>query len=352
MTHSLRVLWSILLIVLPLGTVGCGGGGLTVTRINSEQKKPNNVWVFFTVERGEEPVGGLEAKDFKIYEDDKLVSEYESKQTIQNPEVAAVMYTLLLLDVSASITDSGQIDQIVDAAQLFSERVGKTQKVGVYAFDGSEKIHSVVPFTEAEGSVKGGIEGLRSFKPKDPSTNLHGAVVQGLETLKEGLEKEKKPLKFGTLVVFSDGADRASHVSRDEMMAQIDKEEYANYQMFAIGIGDPAELESAQLGDIGRDGTEEGSDRAKVKESFERIAAKIEAHSKRFYLLSYCTPSRKGQHVVRIEVDSEKAQGKGSLEYTFVADGFGPPPDCDPERKPTFKLDDVEQKPDANQASK
>ena len=75
----------------------------------------------------------------------------------------------------------------------------------------------------------------------------------------------------------------------------------------------------------------------------ERIASKIEAHSKRFYLLSYCTPARKGQHVVRIEVDTDKVEGKGFLEYTFDADGFGPPPHCDPERKPTFKLDAVEQ---------
>ena len=345
MARLLRQLRSLVLLLLALSALGCGGG-LHLTRINSEQKKPNNVWVFFTVERGEEPVGGLEVKDFKIYEDDKLVSTYESKQTIQNPEVAAVMYTLLLLDVSGSITESGQLGNIVDAAQLFSERVGKTQKVGVYAFDGSEKVHSVVPFTEAEGSVKGGLEGLRSFKPKDPSTNLHGAVVQGLEILKKSLEQEQKPLKFGTLVVFSDGADRASHLTRDQMVQEIGKEDYAHYDMFAIGIGDPKELESAQLSDIGRDGTEEGSDRAKVKESFERIASKIEAHSKRFYLLSYCTPSRKSEHVVRIEVDSEKAQGSGSLEYKFVADGFGPPPDCDPQRKPTFKLDDIDQKPE------
>jgi hypothetical protein len=320
---------------------GCGGG-LRVTRINSEQAKPNNVWVFFTVEKGDEPVGGLEAEDFKIYEDDQLVSTFESQQTIQNPEVAAVMYTLLLLDVSGSITESGRLDALVDSAQLFSERVGKTQKVGVYAFDGSEKIHPVVPFTEQEGAVKGGLEGLRSFKPKDPSTNLHGAVVQGLQQLKQSLDKDQKPLKFGTLVVFSDGADRAARVTRDEMKKEIDREEYEHYDMFAIGIGDPAELESARLSDIGRDGTEEGNDQAKVKESFERIASKIEAHSKRFYLLSYCTPSRRGNHVVRIEVDSPKVDGKGSLEYSFDAEGFGPPPKCDPERKPTFKLDDIQ----------
>lgn len=88
------------------------------------------------------------------------------------------------------------------------------------------------------------------------------------------------------------------------MVEEIGKQEYARYDRFAIGIGDPTELESAQRS--------------------ERIAAKIEAHSKRFYLLSYCTPSRKGQHIVRIESDCEKAGSGGSLEDTFVADGFGP----------------------------
>jgi hypothetical protein len=111
---------------------GCGAS-LQLTRINSDQKKPNNVWVFFTVQQGEEPVAGLAAEDFEIYEDGARVSPYESQQVILNPEVAAVMYTLLLLDVSGSITESGQIEPLVDAAELFVERVGKTQKVGVYA---------------------------------------------------------------------------------------------------------------------------------------------------------------------------------------------------------------------------
>jgi hypothetical protein len=323
---------------------GCGGG-LQLTRVNTEQKKPNNVWVFFTVKKGEDPVAGLQADDFKIYEDDGLVSKFESKQTIQNPEVAAVMYTLLLLDVSGSITESGQVDQLVDAANMFTDKVGKTQKVAVYSFDGEDKIHPVVPFTETEGALKGGIDGLKGYKPKDPSTNLHGAVVQGLQALKAALEREQKPLKFGTLVVFSDGADRAGRVKADEMTQEIGKEDYKHYELFAIGIGDKTELEGSHLSDIGRDGTEQGQDRTKVKEAFEKIANKIDAHAKRFYLLSYCTPARKGEHVVRIEVDSKKVEGSGSLEYTFSADGFGPPPDCDPERKPTFKLEDVEEKP-------
>jgi hypothetical protein len=319
-----------------LAITGCGGG-LSVTRVNSAQRKPNNVWVFFSVDKGrKDPVGGLTADDFAIYEDGDLVSKFESKQTIQNPEVAAVMYTLLLVDMSGSVTESGQADALVDAAKSFSDQVGKLQKVGVYAFDGEEKLHSVVPFTEAQGSVQGGLEGLRKYKAKDPSTNLNGAVVEALRELKSSLDKEKKPLKFGTLVVFTDGTDRAARVSREDMKKEVNDDKYANYEMLAIGVG--AEMEKAHLEDIGKDGTELSSDQAKVKEAFEKMAAKIEAHTKRFYLLSYCSPARKGEHRVRIEANTKEPKASGSLEYTFIADGFGPPPDCDPNAPPTFDM--------------
>ena len=324
-------------VALSVLLLGCLGGGVDVKRINSAQKKPNNVWVFFTVTKGDEPVGGLSAEDFTIYEDGEEVSKFESKQVIQNPEVAAVMYTMLLVDMSGSVTASGQVDALVDSAKSFAERVGKTQKVGVYAFDGSEKLHSVTPFTEAKGSVEGGLEGLRRFKPKDPSTNLHGAVVEGLRELKQSLDKEKKPLKFGTLVVFSDGSDRAARVSRDEMKKEMGEDKYDHYEMYAIGVG--AEMVKAHLEDIGRNGTELVADRAKVSEAFEKVAARLEAHMKRFYLLSYCTPARKGEHEVRIEAHKKGDDGgSGSLEYKFTAEGFGPPPECDPKTPPAFDM--------------
>jgi len=330
-------LLALLLVVLGALVLGCAGGGMNVKRVNSAEKKPNNVWVFFTVQKGDDPVGGLTADDFKIYEDDEEVSKFESKQVIQNPEVAAVMYTMLLVDMSGSVTESGQADSLVDAAKSFSDRVGKTQKVGVYAFDGSEKLHSVTPFTEAQGSVQGGLEGLRKFKAKDPSTNLHGAVVEGLRELKSSLDKEKKPLKFGTLVVFTDGTDRAARVTRDDMMKEINDEKYEHYEIYAIGVG--AEIGKSHLEDIGRNGTELATDQAKVKEAFDKVAAKLEAHMKRFYLLSYCSPSRKGEHKVRIEAHGKGDNGgSGSLEYKFVADGFGPPPDCDPNTPPAFDM--------------
>lgn len=336
-----RFLPVLLAALLALPQIACMG--LNVKHVNGAQKKPNNVWVFFTVMDGKDPVGGPTADDFTIYEDGSAVSKFESKQVIQNPEVAAVMYTMLLVDMSGSITASGQADPLVDAAKAFSDRVGKTQKVGVYLFDGEAKIKSVVPFTEAQGAVQGGLDGLRSYKPKDDSTNLHGAVVEGLRELKKELEKDKRPLKFGTLVVFSDGTDRAARVSRDEMKDEIGKDEYEDYQMFAVGVG--AEIEKANLDDIGRDGTELAQDQSKVKEVFDRIATKIEQQTKRFYLLSYCTPARKGEHEVTVEATRPNPKASGSLDFKFNADGFGPPPDCDPKTPPTFDLKKVTNDP-------
>lgn len=336
--RSLRVLTAVALL---LGS-GCARN-LTVSRINSDEKKPNNVWVFFTVEEEKdgEPVAGLVAEDFDIYEDEKLVSKFESKQVIQNPEVAAVMYTLLLVDMSGSITESGEADAVVDAAHVFSEKVGKTQKVGVYAFDGGDKIYSVVRFTEAKASIDGGLDGLRGYKAKDPSTNLNGAVVQGLQELKKSLDADKRPLKFGTLVVFTDGTDRAHRVPREDMLEEMGKEDYATYEVYVIGVG--AEIEEGALQEIGKDGTELATDEDKVHESFERVADRIDRHAKRFYLLSYCTPSRGGDHTVRIQAnvknDKGKKNGSGSLEYGFSAEKFGPPPECDPNRAPSFSLE-------------
>lgn len=335
----MRLFATAVCLVFALFSAACIGG-LQMTRINTEQKEPNNVWVFFSVKDGKEPVSGLKAEDFEIYEDGELVSPYESKQTIQNPEVASVMYTLLLLDLSGSMTESGRVGELTDAAKSFTEEVGKSQKVAVYGFDGSKKIHPVVPFTSRRTSVEGGIDGLRNWNAKDPSTNLHGAVVRGLETLQKALSKEDKPLKFGTLVVFSDGADRAARVSRSKMLEEMRKEKYDDYKMYAIGIGEKEEMKQAKLGDIGRDGTFVGQDAGRTPEFFEKVADRIQAHGNSFYLLSYCTPARAGEHEVRIKVNREEG-GSGRLEYTFDAEGFGPPPKCNPDRKPTFDLEDV-----------
>jgi hypothetical protein len=307
---------------------------LQLTPIKSAQNKPSNVAVYFKLQTSSgEPVGGLAADQFRIYEDGALVSRYESKQTILNPEVAASHYTLLLVDMSGSVAESGNRDSVVEAAGTFADRVEKSQKVAIYAFDGSEDLHPIVPFTDSTGSAKAGVQRLSTYKPQDPSTNLNGAVVRGLEELDRALSHSEHALRFGTLVVFTDGTDRAARVPAAEMQRRV--RESAD-DVFAIGLG--AEIQESQLREIGKNGTTMAVNKDAVVKAFDTIGARIEGATKSFYLLSYCSPARAGKHEVRIEAvtkigDSERT---GSLRSTFDATGFGA--NCDPNTPPSFDV--------------
>jgi hypothetical protein len=316
------------------GAAGCAG--LQLTAIKTTHQRPSNVAVYFRVEdNGGQPIGGLASDSFRIYEDGQLVSQYESKQTILNPEVAAIHYTLLLVDMSGSVTESGNGPVIAQAVGAFIERVGRQQKVGIYAFDGSPDLYPIVPFTDQVGSAQAGANQLATFKPKDPSTNLNGAIVKALEQLDISLGKASQPLKFGTLVVFTDGTDRANRVSTPEMLQRVrDKP----FDVFAIGLG--AEIKPEQLKDIGKSGTAMAVDNTAILKAFDDVGARVESRTKSYYLLSYCSPARAGEHEVRIEAyykgGDAKGNETGSLKSDFDATGFGP--GCDPNAPPTFDV--------------
>ena len=318
---------------LLLGLAGCAG--LQLTPIKMTQQRPSNVAVYFKVQtERSEPVGGLTAESFHIYEDGQLVSRYESKQTILNPEVAAVHYTMLLVDMSGSVTESGNAEAIVPAVGAFTDHIEKQQKVAVYAFDGSPDLYTIAPFTEQPAAVKAGVQQLAAFKPKDPSTNLNGAIVKALDELDDALGKATQPLKFGTLVVFTDGTDRANRVPEATMEQHVREKPF---DVYAIGLG--AEIKGPQLAEIGKSGTAMASDKNAVIKAFDDIGARVAARTRSYYLLSYCSPSRAGKHEVRIEAVFKGQDGgehTGSLRSDFDATGFLP--GCDPNTPPTFDV--------------
>jgi hypothetical protein len=321
---------------LLIASIALSGCGLRLTQIQTADDKPANVAVYFKVETTDgDPVGGMTAEQFEIHEDDELVSVLESQQTILNPEVAASHYTLLLVDMSGSVVDSEDAPKVIEAALLFTSEVEANNKVAIYAFDGEEEIHKITDFTGSAGGAEARAQSLQSFTPKDKSTNLNGAIVQGLVVLDEGLEDAENPLKIGTMVVFTDGSDRAARVSDEEMLEAIDT---TPYDVFAIGLG--AELDENDLGKIGKDGMALAKDSNEIQKAFETIGKRIEELTKSYYLLSYCSPARAGEHTVTIKAkhkpEGKKNELKGELESEFDATGFDK--GCDPNQKPKFDI--------------
>jgi hypothetical protein len=311
--------------------LGCASrSGLRLTMIDSSVQRPSNVAVYFTVDTADgEPVPGLATEAFRIYEDGKLVSIHESQQTILNPEVAAAHYTLLLVDMSGSVTSSDDVPTIVAAATAFADRVGRYQEIAVYAFDGRKDLYRVIDFTGDRGRLGRAVERLDGFPGRDPSTNLNGAVVGALGLLDRQMNRARTPLRFGTLVVFTDGSDRAARVDREQLRQALDD---TDHDVFVIGVGD--EIDESELAAIGHSGTILSHKREDIAASFEQAAARVEASTKRYYLLGYCSPARAGVHEVTIE--AVKGGLSGALRYEFDASGFGPR--CDPTRKPRFNV--------------
>lgn len=316
-----------LLLAAALST-GCSG--LRVALHQAAVDKPSNVALYYSVETSDgQPVPGLTAESFRIYEDDQLISPYESKQTILNPEVAVVHYTMLLLDLSGSITESGSVPLVQEAAGTFAERVSRLHQVGVSGFDGRKDLISLADFSSNGARVRGSLSRLSSFKPRDPSTNLNGAVVEAVKVLEKRLEKAKQPLRFGTLVVFTDGTDRAHRVSE---AAMLDVLESSRVNVFVIGVG--PEIDVDRLGAIASTSFVKADAIAGLGTAFDRVAEVIEASARKFYLLSYCSPARAGAHRLRVEVIA--GERSGDLEHEFDATGFGPK--CDPNKKPSFNV--------------
>jgi hypothetical protein len=302
--------------------------GLNLQMVDRSVQRPSNIAVYFTVDttRGE-PVADLTPSDFHIYEDGQPVSIFESRQTILQPEVAAAHYTLLLVDMSGSVAGSPDMEKVVSGAAAFSGQVGRTQRVGVFAFDGSPHVTPVVPFGAGNPEATG--RALMGYKTKDPSTNLNGAVVEAIKILEQQMNQSTVPLRFGTLVVFTDGTDHAARVPRDSLLAAVND---ANVEIYAIAVG--AEVTDREIRAIGRNGVFMSKSSADIQRGFQEIGARIAGLSRRYYLLSYCSPARAGSHMV--EIEASKGGRSGRLSYDFKADGFGP--NCDPNQKPAFSV--------------
>jgi hypothetical protein len=217
------------------------------------------------------------------------------------------------------------MDKVVAGAASFAQTVGRYQKLGVYAFDGSAHVTQITPF--GSGNPQAIMNAFAGFHPKDPSTNLNGAVLDAAKILDHQMSQSPVPLRFGTLVVFTDGTDHAARVSRDALHAALAD---IDFEVYAIAVG--AEVNDSEIGAIGRNGTFTSKNPGDIRRGFDEMAKRIEGFSRRYYLLSYCSPARAGQH--EVEIEAVKGAMHGRLQYDFKADGFGP--NCDPNQKPAF----------------
>lgn len=317
----LATLWG-----LASALTACTNNALNLRTLGTAADKPSHVSVYLAATRGEQPVTGLNAEDFTIYEQGQALDASETQQTLLPRESAAAHRVLLLMDVSAATPEDVR-RELAQSEELFVETARRTQAVSVYAFDGGANIRLLSELDRETKPTK--LSTSLAPRPRDTSRNLNGAVVQALDQLDAKLANSSLPLKVGTLVVFSGGGDLAGRVSPSELGARLEK---STALLITIGIGENAELQR-----LGRNGYVDAHSKDTLSLAFEDAAHRVDADSAKYYLLSYCSPARAEHRQVRIELKVLDDKGKpetGSAQTEFDATGFSP--GCDAHATPHF----------------
>jgi hypothetical protein len=321
------LLFGLLTVFVGLAAAGCGGS-LKITKISTGAQRPSNVALFVDVrDSSGQPIAGLEEKNFKVYEDGKLVPTSKAKRALLEPRLGGVRYTLVLIDLSGPIADSEYRPELADSVAKMVDRVSDGQEVAVSAFDGAEEVAPFFGFGAAGDQTKALVEGLKAFKPRSRNTNLNGAVYQGLFALKEQLDASTAAKKSAALVVFTDRTDLAHSVSPQVLKQAIHD---TPAEIYVIGAGE--KIKNEELTAIGKSGTFLTDDPRGYKKGFDEITKKVAGKTEGRYIFSYCTTKRRGDHKMELEVVAP--HDKGRTSYSFSADGFKG--GCSPQKPPSF----------------
>lgn len=320
---------------------GCAAG-LRVKQIDAAEERPANVLVFFRVTGDDQSgVPGLQETAFEVKEDDHAIGPGVDR-VIVNPDLRASQTTMILLDLGGR-PSAEDLDALAGAAAVLVDRLGSSRRVALYALDGLPEPQPLAPFGSSADTLKAAAAKIPSYKTRDPSLDLNGGYVSALHTLRQTASPSAGP-RIANLILLTRGPDRASRIDQRAVSDEIRKTDI-DIRRFAIGYG--AEAEKAKI-DVFADGPiARVSSTLALREATTKIADAVDERGRSFYLLSYCTAARGGQHKLRLDVSRERTDeggdkkkvtiDHGSLSYAFKADGFGP--GCTPNVPDGWKSD-------------
>lgn len=294
---------------------GPAGPCATFRALTSATLEPSVINVFYQLTLCDgTPLSGIQADEFIIKEDGVMLSAFEADQQYTPAPRCFRQATVLMLDMSGSILESGNLSLLQEAASTFVRTVSMAQSTAVYTFDGRATAQQLVDFTQDTDALLMGIESLTDFVVVDDSTNLNGAVIDGYEILTQQLSTaEAGEILAGSLAVFTDGTDQAARVSDAFAVSQAQASTHTTH---TVGLG--GEVDENHLRDLGVNGAFIADDVDSLSSAFNDAAASVAATAGSYYSLAYCSPKRAGEHTMELTLKGHA----GELRLTFDADGF------------------------------
>jgi hypothetical protein len=301
--------------------------GLKLKFEGGSAEPPAKVSVYFRArDIYETPITTLNCSHFTLFEDNEPVSRFESAHRIRPNRENFRLSALLLVDLSGSIVKPNLVDTLKRAVTAcvgnLLRNAGDSLNIelGIDFFDGRESIFTVADFAADTARLLPEVRKINAGLSLDNSTNLNGAVIKGIEKLNGRVKRNTNPgfITAGSLVVFTDGKDRAARIATAEALKRILS---SGLNIYTIGLR--GELDEITLAQFGKDGSFFAESIQNLVGKFIDVAKLIRDDANSRYLLEYCSPSRKGKHQLKIEATDTKNFGRfASLTVSFSADGF------------------------------
>jgi hypothetical protein len=316
-------------LVLALGASSCTPA-LQVKAVETAEEKPANVLLFFRVAAEGQAVPGLQESAFSVVEDDRVVGPGVDRVLV-NPDLRAQQATIVLLDLGGRPGPS-DLEALSAATQVLVDRLGGGKRLALYALDGAEQPQVLAPLGASPDALKAAATKVAQFKTRDPSLDLNSGYVAALHNLQRALPASGGP-KIGNVVLLARDVDRASRVDLKTLGDEARKLGNIDVGRFVIAYGGPG-VEKLPLAPYTDTKVQIAMNAQALKDAAGQVSDAVDARGRSYYLLSYCSTARAGEHKLKLEVSRTVVvpQGlttrsevqKGSLTHAFRADGFGP----------------------------
>ncbi|GLR19030.1 VWA domain-containing protein [Portibacter lacus] len=293
---------------------------------------PGQVSVFFKVDDNSgNPVANLNSSDFSIFEKGrndncfKNISAFEANARISPNKQVFNYSTMLVLDLSGSVLYTS-LNELKNATKEFIRNIiprdGKDSfEVGIWWFDGEDKLHLLQDFTDNTAALISKIDGINKNVSKDPSTDLYGAVLKSADIVNQNLAKQLNNdiIAASSVVVFTDGTDQAARYGKDAAINAV-KKLSGNIKFYTIGLGN--EIDVPVLKQIGKAGSIIAADNEDLEETFKQTSELVFDEANSYYFFEYCSPKRDGSGVNELVLQVSDSGKKGYVRTEFDATGF------------------------------
>lgn len=308
------------------GDPGSGDVYVALEKLEVISALPSIITIFFQAkDENQKPLPNLINEQFVVLEDGQDPGLDEAgKEIVPNGELPYTLKTILMLDVSGSISDT-ELEQMKNAVEtLIIDDDGNSlllpkQEMAIFTFD--EEVHAIQALTNNHATLLSSLQGIVGASGALRATNLYGAVLAGISQWTDIFTTDK--IVQGNLILITDGKDTTATYSLNSTVEAI-----GNKSTFTIGIGN--DTDQSALSKLGKSGNFHVDNFDDLQGALAATTQDITDLANSFYYLHYASPKRQADgprsnsdHLLTLKVLSNKnTANDNKIEATFNSFDF------------------------------